>query len=151
MSHAIGATALSTYAIEAGHEYGLHDVAGSPVSVPYQPGLNVGSRTLKGRDYRFFLTILGRESNGTYTRARYLTNLQALAALFLNPDGSGEPQPFVLTRTLTLSAGVQVCTINAIYRDGFQVTQVAAHGGRVSPVLTLLDPYWLNGATKVYA
>lgn len=151
MSHAINGTALSTYCTEAAHEFGLGDLAGSPISIPYQPGLTVGSRTLKGRDYPLFLTVLGRETNGTYSRERYLTNLQALAQLILNPDVNGKPQPFTLTRTLQLSSGTQVCTINAIYRDGFRVQQASWSAGRVAPVLTLLDGWWLSGATKIYA
>ena len=150
--HAIGAVALSTYATEAGYELGIADNATTDRAIPGMSGLVSAPGTLKGRDYVLYLTVLGRESNGTYSRARYLYNVQQLAALLLNPDVNGQPQPFTLTRTLALPAGTQVCTIQARYREGFRVSQLSWSAGRCAPVLQLLDAWWLDGSSnKVYA
>lgn len=147
MWHAIGATAVSTYAIEADVEFGPADLAGSPVSIPYRKGLIAGSRTLKGRDYPLFLTILGDEmSTGSFNE-----KVQALTALILNVDANDDPQPFTLTRTMPHGVGTQICTIQAIYKDGLRVARSSPWSGRCVPVLTLLDAYWLSGAMKVYA
>jgi len=145
VGHSIGATALSTFGYENGAEYGPADLAGSPISIPYQPGLTAGSRTLKGRDYTIYLTVWGT------SRADYLSKMQSLTSLLLNPDVNGKPQAFTLTRTLELPSGTQICTIEAIYRDGLRFPANAVHWARVTPVLTLLDGWWLSGATKVYA
>lgn len=155
MSHTIDGTALSTYCIEADYQLGLADVAGQAVSVPRQLGLRTGSRTLKGRDYPLGLRVIGSTATGhrrpPYTRGQYLDYVQALAALILKPDANGDPQEFVLGRTLPTAAGTQTCTIRAIYLGSFRVSDTSAHSGLVRPVLTLLDPWWLDGATKVYA
>jgi hypothetical protein len=150
--HAIGGTAISTYAVEAGYELGIADNATVDRNIPGMSGLVSAPGTLKGRDYALFLTVLGRNTDGTYTRAKYLENVQNLAELILNPDANGVPQPFTLTRTLVLPSGTQVCTIEARYKDGFRVNQLSWAGGRVVPVLQLLDAWWLDGSSaKVYA
>lgn len=145
--HSVGATAVSTYAIEQDVELGPADLAGSPVSVPYRKGLIAGSRTLKGRDYPLFLSVIGAgQSIGDFHQ-----KVQSLTALLLNVDASFDPQPFTLTRVMPVGAGSQTCTIQAIYKDGLRVTRTSPWSGRCVPVLTLLDAYWLDGATKVYA
>ncbi len=149
--HAINGTLVSTYATEAGYELGPNDNSAGDLSLAGMSGLIPAPGPLKGRDYTLFLTILGRETTGSYSRPRYLSNMQSLAALVVNANAAGVPQPFTLTRTLTLPAGDQVCTINARYVDGFRVTQASWSGGRVAVVLRLLDGWWLSGATKVYA
>lgn len=155
MSHTVDGTALAGYCIERSYELGLADAGGASVSVPRQLGLRTGSRTLKGRDYPLTLLVVGSTATGhrkpPYTRGQYLDYVQALAALILKPDSDGNPQEFVLGRTLPTAAGTQTATIRAIYRDAFRVTDNSAHSGIVRPVLTLLDPFWLAGATRVYA
>lgn len=149
--HAVNGTLISTYAVEAGYELGPHDNLAGDLVLPGMSGLISSPGSLKGRDYTLFLTILGREASGVYTRARYLQNLQSLASLIVNPNASGVPQAFTLTRTLNLPSGDQVCTINARYLDGFRVAQASWSAGRASVVLRLLDGWWLNGAVKVYS
>jgi hypothetical protein len=149
--HSIAGTALTTYATERpGLELGPADLAGADSSVPYQPGLNAGTRTLKGRDYPLYLQIVGTGSNRTgdfYARA------QALTALILHLDTDFKPAPFTLTRTLVLPSSTQVCTITARYSSGLRwVCPDAPWVGNGVPVLTLLDGWWLDGGgAKVFA
>lgn len=147
--HSINGTALTTYAIENdGVEFGPNDLAGGDVSISYQPGENEGSRTLKGRDYPLYLTVVGTGSNPV---ADFYTKAQALTALILNADSNGKPQPYTsFSRTLTLNAGSQTCTIAARYGGGLRWARPAPWVGRVVPVIRLLDGWWLAGSTKVY-
>jgi hypothetical protein len=153
--HSIGGTDLATYCAGQVAEYGIADNAVQDRMIPNMSGLVPAAGTLKGRDYTLLLTVVGKEAGGVspgYSRARYLYNVQQLAALILNPDSNGAPQPFTLTRTLTLPSGTQTCTISARYRDGFRMQDTAAWAGRVAPVLQLLDAWWLDGSSnKVYA
>lgn len=149
--HAINGTAITTYATERpGLELGPADLAGADTSISYQPGLNAGTRTLKGRDYPLYLQIVGTGSNKT---GDFYAKAQALTALLLNLDGTFRPQTFTLTRTLILPTGTQVCTIKARYSSGLRwVCPDAPWVGNGVPVLTLLDGWWLDGSSaKVFA
>lgn len=151
--HKIGATPLATYARESDVEFGVNDLAGSSVSIPKQPGLRPGTRTLKGRDYPLYLSVIGAGSTPEAAAADMHTKMQALSALILNPDSNGYPQPYTLTRMLPLTAGLQTCTITARYASGLRWTRPDRTPwiARAVPVLQLLDGWWLDGATKVYA
>jgi hypothetical protein len=149
--HKIGTTLVSDYARESDVELGVNDLAGASTSVPYQPGLRSGTRTLKGRDYPLYLSVIGVGADDAARTADYHTKVQALAALILNPDSDGYPQAYVLTRMLPLTAGLQTCTINARYSSGLRWARVAPWIGRAVPILILLDGWWLTGSTKVYA
>lgn len=145
--HSIGATAVSTYAIETDAEFGPADLAGSPTSIPYAKGLRAGSRTLKGRDYPLYLTIVGANNS----IGDFHEKLQALTELILNMDVDDSPQPFTLTRAIPFGAGTQTSTIQAIYKEGLRVARTSPWSGRCVPILTLCDAYWMSGSTKVYA
>lgn len=147
MDYKIGSTSLTTYAIIANDEQGPADLAGGDVSIPYQSGLTAGSRTLKGRELAIYLTVSGSSIGDYHER------VQALTALCLNVDAEFKPQPFVLTRIQLVGAGTQTCTINARFSGGLRmVRDDSPMAGRTTLLLTLLDAWWLDGASaKVYA
>lgn len=149
-SHAIDGTLLSTVCIEEGVVFTVADVAGKSVSIPYQPHMKPGTRTLKGAAYQLLLSLKGEGDTAADREADYYEKTQALAALIVNADTDGYPQPFVLTRILPFPGGDQTCTINAIYRDGLTIAEVGPDGARSTPTLELLDSWWLNGSTKVF-
>lgn len=150
--HAINGTALTDYASENdGVEFGTNDMAGGDVRIPYQAGEYPGSRSLKGRDYPVFLTVVGAGVDIPAQIADFYTKAQALTALLLNADADGIPQPYTsFERVLELTAGTQTCTIAARLGEPLRWARPAPWVGRVAPVIRLLDGWWLSGATKVF-
>lgn len=150
--HSINGTSVTTYAVEQdGVEFGSNDMAGGDVQVPYQAGEYAGSRSLKGRDYPLYLTVIGTGANTAAQIADAYTKSQALSALLLNADANGDPQKYTtFTRVLALTAGTQTCTIAARLSEPLRWSRPSPWVFRVVPVIRLLDGWWLSGATKVY-
>lgn len=150
--HSINGTALTTYAIETdGVEFGTNDMAGGNVPIPYQSGERNGSKSLKGRDYPLYLTVVGAGASDAARIADFYTKSQALTALLLNADANGIPQPYsTFSRVLVLTAGSQTCTIGARLGEPLRWARPAPWIGRIVPVIRLTDGWWLSGATKVH-
>lgn len=128
--HSVGATAISTYALELIGGEGLlsaPDLAGEDVSLPYVEGLTAGTMTAKGRDYVLPLMVVGTD------RADFLSKSRSLISLIFN---SGDT--FTLNRTL----GSQVASITARYVDGLTIVERSDRVGVCAPRLRLLDAEW---------